>query len=220
MVSLRSSSVTRYLDGGRRRWFARAVAVRRAIATPRQPQTDGLVIVPEYGRDMSNTRYGHSGVGGGDQDQAERKDEGWERRQGGDQSREPGSRGEPAAEEPGRHDERGRGQPPPGTNTQGELAGIGEASERSAERIEHEDDASDSSPNGPRDRDVRGAGTDQPPRMGGPLGPDPDDPHLPEGAQDAESRGSGAGGFDVGVNAKVVGAVHQGARVEETPDES
>jgi hypothetical protein len=169
---------------------------------------------------MSNTRYGHSSVGGGDQDQAERKDEGWERRQGGDESREPGSRGEPVAEAPRGSDDREGGLPPPGTNTQGELAGIGEASERSAERLEHGDAAVESSENGPRDRDLRGAGTDQPPRMGGPLGPDPDRPHLPEGAQDADSRGTGAGGFDVGVNAKVVGAVHQGARVEDTPDES
>ncbi len=161
---------------------------------------------------MSNTRYGHSGVGGGDQDQAERKDEGWERRQGGDQSREPGSRGEPVAEEPGQDAKRGRGQPPPGTNTQGELAGIGDASDRSAAQFEQGTDEQAPGDTGFRERDARGAGTDQPPRMGGPLGPDPDRPHLPEGAQNADSRGTGAGGFDVGVNAKVVGAVHQGAR--------
>ena len=180
----------------------------------------GVVIAPAYGRGMSNTRYGHSGVGGGDQDQAERKDEGWERRQGGKESREPGSRGEPVANEPGRGDDREGRPPPTGTNTQGGLAGIGEASERSTERLEQSSDPRARSETGPRDRDLRGAGTDQPPRMGGPLGPDPDRPHLPEGAQDAESRGTGAGGFDIGVNAKVVGAVHQGARVEETPDES
>jgi len=170
---------------------------------------------------MSNTRYGHSGVGGGDQDQAERKDEGWERRQGGDQSRDPGSRGEPAPDTDGREDGSWRSQPPPGTNTQGELAGIGEASERSAARLEGQLDDAAGAETGPgsRERDARGAGTDQPPRMGGPLGPDPDRPHLPEGAQDAESRGTGAGGFDLGVNAKVVGAVHQGARVEDAPDE-
>jgi hypothetical protein len=51
--------------------------------------------------------------------------------------------------------------------------------------------------------------------MGGPLGANPDNPHLPEGAQDAETRGTGAGGFDRGVNAKVIGAVHQGAREED-----
>ncbi len=168
---------------------------------------------------MSNTRYGHSGVGGGDQDQAERKDEGWERRQGGDQSREPGSHGETAASDPGRDEHREGSLPPPGTNTQGGLAGIGEASERSAEGLQHQADSGERSEAGPRDRDLRGAGTDQPRRRGGPLGPDPDRPHLPEGAQDAESRGTGAGGFDVGVNAKVVGAVHQGARVEDVPDE-
>jgi hypothetical protein len=168
---------------------------------------------------MSNTRYGHSSVGGGDQDQAERKDEGWERRQGGDQSRQPGSRGEPAVREPARDDDRGRRQPPAGTNTQGDLAGIGDASDRSAATLETQDDPDGRSETVPRDRDMRGAGTDQPPRMAGPLGPDPDQPHLPEGAQDAESRGTGAGGFDIGVNAKVVGAVHQGARVEDTPDD-
>jgi hypothetical protein len=68
-----------------------------------------------------------------------------------------------------------------------------------------------------RQRDVRGAGTDQPPRMGGPLGPDPENPHLPEGAQDNETQGTGAGGFDVGVNAQNVGAVHQGVREEREP---
>ena len=51
--------------------------------------------------------------------------------------------------------------------------------------------------------------------MDGPLGSDPEHPHLPEGAQDTDTRGTGAGGFDRGVNAKVVGAVHQGAREED-----
>jgi hypothetical protein len=167
---------------------------------------------------MSNTRYGHSSVGGGDQDQAERKDDGWRSRQGGDQSREPGQRGNPVGDGPG-PDDRGS-QPPPGTNTQGELAGIGPASDRSAARLGNEpDDAATEPATNVRDRDVRGAGTDQPPRMGGPLGPDPERPHLPEGAQDSDSRGTGAGGFDVGVNAKVVGAVHQGAREEEVPED-
>jgi hypothetical protein len=166
---------------------------------------------------MSDTRYGHSSVGGGDQDRAERKDDGWRSRQGGDQSREPGHRGEERADQPGQGDR--ASQPPPGTNTQGELAGIGEASERSAARIGSEPEpAGASTETNVRDRDARGAGTDQPPRMGGPLGPDPHNPHLPDGAQDGESRGSGAGGFDVGVNAKVVGAVHQGAREEDVPE--
>jgi hypothetical protein len=53
--------------------------------------------------------------------------------------------------------------------------------------------------------------------MGGPLGPDPERPHLPEGAQDNETQGTGAGGFDVGVNAQNVGAVHQGVKPEDTP---
>jgi hypothetical protein len=166
-----------------------------------------------YGPAMNDTRYGHSGVGGGDQDQGERKDEGWERRQGGDQSREPGSPGEPRARQP-RDGARGR-KPALGTNTQGELAGIGEASRQSAERLEAgtKDEGEGEATRG----GDPGAGTDQPPRMGGPLGPDEDDPHLPEGAQTTETRGTGAGGFDRGVNAKVVGAVHQGAR-EEDPD--
>ena len=164
---------------------------------------------------MTNTRYGHTNVGGGDQDQKERKDEGWERRQGGPESRDPGRRGE--------HEERAaeggsRGQPPPGTNTQGGLAGIGDAAERSAASVGESSEPPEAT-TGVRERDLRGAGTDQPPRMGGPLGPDPENPHLPEGAQDAETRGTGAGGFDRGVNAKVVGAVHQGAR-EEDPSSS
>ena len=161
---------------------------------------------------MTNTRYGHTNVGGGDQDHAERKDEGWERRQGGPESREPGSRGnrEERAADDGSH-----GEPPPGTNTQGELAGIGDAAERSDASLHDSSSPPPEAATGVRARDVRGAGTDQPPRMGGPLGADPDNPHLPEGAQDAESRGTGAGGFDRGVNAKVVGAVHQGAREED-----
>jgi hypothetical protein len=162
---------------------------------------------------MTNTRYGHSNVGGGNQDQSERKDEGWERRQGGRESRDPGSRGN--REERAANDDR-RSEPPPGTNTQGELAGIGDAAERSDASLDAESPPPEAS-TGVRERDLRGAGTDQPPRMGGPLGPDPKDPHLPEGAQDADTRGTGAGGFDRGVNAKVIGAVHQGAREEELP---
>lgn len=160
---------------------------------------------------MTNTRYGHSNIGGGDQDQPERKDEGWERRQGGRQSR--GSRD-------GSSDDRspaGRAPttPRPGTNTQGGLAGIGDASERSEARVTPGAEAPDDASTGTRQRDLRGAGTDQPPRMGGPLGTDPRHPHLPEGAQDAATRGSGAGGFDRGVDAKNIGAVHQGVREED-----
>jgi hypothetical protein len=170
------------------------------------------VIEHRYGRAMTNTRYGHSNVGGGDQDQPERKDEGWERRQGGPQSRDPGRRGESDAN-PDR--ETHTTQPPPGTNTQGELAGIGEAAARSEERRRGRSEPPDESLTGARERDMRGAGTDQPPRMGGPLGPDPEHPHLPEGAQDSDTRGSGARGFDRGVDAKNVGAVHQGVREED-----
>ena len=166
----------------------------------------------DYGRVMTNTRYGHTNVGGGDQDQGERKDDGWERRQGGPESRDPGRRTNP--EERAADDAPG-GKPPPGTNTQGELAGIGDAAERSEASLRASSSTPPEAATGVRERDLRGAGTDQPPRMGGPLGSDPDNPHLPEGAQDTESRGTGAGGFDRGVNAKVIGAVHQGAREED-----
>jgi hypothetical protein len=149
-----------------------------------------------------STRYGHSNVGGGNQDQDERKDKGWESRQGGDQSRSPGS-GEAEPREARRAD--GDRQPPPGTNTQGQLAGIGDAS-RAVEREGPETEPAE-----------RRSGTDQPPRMGGPLGPDRNDPHLPEGAQSNDEKGTGAGGFDRGVDATNVGAVHQGAREEDTP---
>ena len=164
---------------------------------------------------MSNTRYGHTGVGGGDQDQAERKDEGWTSRQGGDESTTPGRSGDPRPSDP----EPGRAAattPPRGTNTQGDLAGIDRASDESGKRLDEGRDEPELATS-TRERDARGAGTDQPPRMGGPLGSDPDRPHLPEGAQDTESRGSGAGGFDIGVNAKNVGAVHQGVREEDEP---
>ena len=161
---------------------------------------------------MSNTRYGHSSVGGGDQDQAERKDRDWTSRQGGDESADPGRRGDGSSpSEPGQGR---RSSPPQGTNTQGELAGIGEASDAAARRADRDAEDLDVSEHGVRDRDLRGAGTDQPPRMGGPLGPDPTHPHLPEGAQDNDTQGTGAGGFDVGVNAQNVGAVHQGVREE------
>jgi hypothetical protein len=128
--------------------------------------------------------------------------------------------GDEQAEQPGSGEEAIQ-LPPPGTNTQGALAGIGKAAEESTASLEGErlpDDA-DEAGTGVRDRDVRGAGTDQPPRMGGPLGPDRDDPHLPEGAQDGESRNTGAGGFDRGVDASTVGAVHQGVRPEERSTE-
>lgn len=167
---------------------------------------------------MSKTRYGHSSVGGGDQDQAERKDRDWTSRQGGDESAKPGRRGDdPNPAQPG--DDRPT-LPPQGTNTQGELAGIGEASARSSARDDldaensERGEATSETGAGVRERDLRGAGTDQPPRMGGPLGPDPEHPHLPEGAQDNDTQGTGAGGFEIGVNAHNVGAVHQGVREE------
>ncbi len=165
---------------------------------------------------MSNTRYGHSNVGGGNQDQGERTDEGWESRQGGSQSRASGKDPQPS-DVPGQDRP---SSPPQGTNTQGELAGIGEASAETRRELEGRmgralpDDA---------DQQARAkgsdatSGTDQPPRMGGPLGPDPEHPHLPEGAQDNDEKGTGAGGFDRGVDATNIGAVHQGARPEDQP---
>jgi hypothetical protein len=109
---------------------------------------------------MTSTRYGHGQKPRGGGDQGERKDEDWQSRHGGSQTR--------------------PGQPAPESES----------------------------------------GTDQPVRMGGPLGADPRHPHLPEGAQNSESQGSGAGGFDRGVNAKGIGEVHQGARPEDDRDAS
>jgi hypothetical protein len=103
----------------------------------------------------------------------------------------------------------------PARTPRGELAGIGDASEESEATLNAPSQTPPEDQTGVRERDLRGADTDQPPRMGGPLGSDANDPHLPEGAQDAETRGTGAGGFDRGVNAKVIGAVHQGAREED-----
>ncbi|HET9851606.1 MAG TPA: hypothetical protein VFP56_03755 [Candidatus Limnocylindrales bacterium] len=170
-----------------------------------------------------STRYGHSNVSGGNQDQGERKDEGWESRQGGGQSREPGRSGEPQpGETPGEHRE---SLPPPGTNTQGELAGIREASAETLRELpprwregEPAEEVRDGEASGHTDEAGQPAGTDQPPRMGGPLGPDRNDPHLPEGAQSNDDKGTGAGGFDRGVDATNIGAVHQGARPEEPAD--
>ena len=160
-----------------------------------------------YGRAMSTTRYGHSSASGGNQDQGERKDEGWESRQGGDQSRDSGpdrGRSEGAAAGGG-HEGGPSSTPPAGTNTQGELAGIRDASRQTL-----------TEERGDRDEE-RATGTDQPPREGGPLGLGRV-PRLGQPAQDAQTRGTGAGGFDRGVNAKVIGAVHQGAREEDVPD--
>jgi hypothetical protein len=161
----------------------------------------------------NDTRYGHgkTSAGGGNQDQPERKDEGWESRQGGGQAQERGRGDDADARAP--RDDADRTQPPPGTNTQGELAGIGAASDRVAAELQGRSQAGgDDVPH-----DDPGAGTDQPPRMGGPLGDDRRNPHLPEGDQDNETQGTGARGYDQGVNAQVVGAVHQGVKVE-SPD--
>ena len=171
-----------------------------------------------YGRPMSNTRYGHANVSGGNQDQGERKDEGWESRQGGRQSRPHGSDPAPGGDDGRRGDQ--ASEPPLGTNTQG-IAGIAAGSDETREQLAEMWQRGFGS--GDDGRDERGAGetgsahpgTDQPRRMGGPLGPDPDEPHLPEGAQDNDSKGTGAGGFDRGVDATNIGAVHQGVRPED-----
>jgi hypothetical protein len=174
--------------------------------------------LPPYGRAMSTTRYGHTNRSGGNQDQGERKDEGWESRQGGRQSTDQGRRGEPTTpQQPG--DER-ETLPPPGTNTQGGLAGIGEAADDTRsqlDRIWRRGFPSDDEPDARATDEPASpaSGTDQPPRMGGPLGPDPTDPKLPEGLQNAADRGSGAAGFDRGVDASRVGTLHQGVRPEE-----
>jgi hypothetical protein len=190
-------------------------------ATPDARSMPRTAQIGAYGHRMS-TRYGHSNVSGGNQDQGERKDEGWESRQGGGQSREPGrsGAGEPRAGETAGHDR--QSLPPPGTNTQGELAGIREASEDTLQELPPRwreggpaEDDRDVGTSGHEEQSGQPAGTDQPPRMGGPLGSDRDDPHLPEGAQSNEEKGTGAGGFDQGVDATNVGAVHQGARPEE-----
>jgi hypothetical protein len=122
--------------------------------------------------------------------------------------------GDEHADQPGSNDDVIQ-LPPPGRNTQGDLAGIDREVEQSAEQLERQrepDDDTEESRAG-TERSA-GAGTDQPPRMGGPLGADPKQPHLPEGAQDGQSRGTGAGGFDRGVDASTVGAVHQGVKPE------
>jgi hypothetical protein len=191
-------------------------ATRHSNSMPRTAQSGA------YGRVMS-TRYGHSNVSGGNQDQGERKDDGWESRQGGGQSREPGRSGEPRPGEPPGHDR--QSLPPPGTNTQGELAGIREASAESLRELrprwregEPAEEDRDDEASGRAEPSGHPTGTDQPPRMGGPLGSDRNDPHLPEGAQSNDDKGSGAGGFDRGVDATNIGAVHQGAREEDAPE--
>jgi hypothetical protein len=76
----------------------------------------------------THTRYRHTNRSGGSQDQGERKDEGWESRQGGSQSHDPGRRSD-RDQQAGGPDRGGR---PGGTNTQGDLKGIAEAAERVA----------------------------------------------------------------------------------------
>jgi hypothetical protein len=192
-------------------------------ATTRTESVPRVRQLPPYGRAMSNTRYGHTNRSGGNQDQGERKDAGWESRQGGRQSTDQGRRGEPSApEQPGEERET---LPPPGTNTQGGLAGIGEAADDTRAELDRmwrrgfpSDDESDRRSADDRSPEGDAAGTDQPPRMGGPLGPDRTDPHLPEGLQNADDRGSGAAGFDRGVDASRVGTLHQGVKEEDSRD--
>ena len=163
---------------------------------------------------MSKKRYGHTSVGGGSQNEPERKDAGWTSRQGGSEAARPGRKDTPETQDRGA----ATGGRPQGTNTQGDLAGVGRAADAAARDSDQEAAGIPESKTGFRERDARGAGTDQPFRMGGPLGADPEDPQLPPGAQDGQSRGTGAGGFDRGVDASRIGTVHQGVRPEDEPE--
>ena len=51
-------------------------------------------MVERNDNDPGSTRYGRGGPGGGNQDQGERKDDRFESRQGGDQSRDPQDHGQ------------------------------------------------------------------------------------------------------------------------------
>ena len=94
--------------------------------------------------DQGGTRYSHGNTSGGSQDQGERKDEGWESRQGGRQSHDPGVRGaEPATAADRAGGGADRGGKSGGTNTQGDLKGIREASERVAAEEDARTQASD-----------------------------------------------------------------------------
>jgi hypothetical protein len=157
--------------------------------------------------DTGQTRYGHTNRSGGDQDQGERKDDGWKSRQGGRQSHEPGRRRGRDQQAAGRD----RGGKPGGSNTQGDLKGISEA----AQRVAAEEDGLVSETG--EEREVR---TLEDERLGDPRVSEgtPEHPRharMPEGEQNPGNRGSGARGFDVGVDAGQVGAPYQGARPED-----
>jgi hypothetical protein len=83
-------------------------------------------------------RFRHTSASGGSQDQGERKDSTFESRQGGRQSQPHGQGDQDRA-----GGDAGRPSPPQGTNTQGDLAGIGEAADASLERYrrQHPDDS-------------------------------------------------------------------------------
>jgi hypothetical protein len=156
----------------------------------------------------AQTRYRHTNRSGGNQDQGERKDDGWESRQGGRQSRDPGVRGPQHGPDDAGPD---RGGKPGGTNTQGDLKGIAEASAR----VAGEEDGLVSE--SPEDREARRLEAERraDPRVSEGSREHPRHARMPEGEQNADTRGSGGGGFDVGVDASQVGAPHQGARRED-----
>ena len=157
---------------------------------------------------QGGTRYGHTSTGGGSQDQGERKDEGWQSRQGGRQSQEQGRQS--GRDDVGQGTD--RGGKPGGTNTQGDLAGIGGASRAEADAIrrsgEHES---------PEATDARRLEAERraDPRVSEGTPEHPRHARMAEGAQNADTRGTGAGGFDRGVDASQVGAPYQGAKPED-----
>jgi hypothetical protein len=154
-----------------------------------------------------STRYGHTNRSGGDQDQGERKDDGWESRQGGPQSREPGRR-EGRDQQASGSDRGGR---PGGTNTQGDLKGIGEA----ADRVAAEEDGLIAQSEEEREAQALEAERRADPRVSEGTPDHPRHARMPEGEQNPDNRGSGARGFDVGVDASQIGAPYQGARPED-----
>jgi hypothetical protein len=86
----------------------------------------------------ARARYGHSGSGGGHQDQPERKDDDWTSRQGGHQSRPHGRDPEPIHPDTARAPTSRPSASAIGTNTQGELRGIGEGADRVERELEQE----------------------------------------------------------------------------------
>lgn len=157
--------------------------------------------------DQGGTRYSHTSQSGGDQDQGERKDEGWESRQGGRESHDPGRRS--GRDQDGHGPDRGGRLG--GTNTQGGLGGIREA----AAAVAAEEDGVDREPDEEREARELEAERRRDPRVSEGTPEHPRHARMPAGAQTADNRGSGAGGFDRGVDASQVGAPYQGAKRED-----